>query len=80
MEDYLACMKYEQVMHVHSSRCIPHVRMGKGDYSDCAGGFKHGPSNQSKHTWDTNLKRISLQRDRINLMCLHVALFPEEQH
>ena len=28
MQDYLACMKHEHVMQTHSSRCIPHVRMG----------------------------------------------------
>ncbi len=50
IQDYLACMKHEHVMHTHSSRCIPHVRMGKGDNFDCAGGFKPGPPNQSKHT------------------------------
>ncbi len=38
MQDYLACMKHEQVMHTQSSRCIPHVRIEKGDNSDCAGG------------------------------------------
>jgi len=37
MKDYLACMKHEQVMHTHSSRRIPHVRMGTGDNADCAG-------------------------------------------
>jgi hypothetical protein len=61
MLEYLSCIKHEQVMHTHSSRYIPHVRMGKGDDSDCAGGFKPGPPNQSKHTWDTDLKQLSLQ-------------------
>jgi hypothetical protein len=51
MQDYLSCMKHEHVMHTHSSRCISHVRMVKGDNFDCAGGFKPGPPNQSKHTW-----------------------------
>ena len=74
MQDYLACMKHEQVMHTHSSRCIPHVRMGKGDNSDCAGGLKLGPPNQSKHTWDTDLKQLSLQRDRTKLICHNVAI------
>ena len=50
MQNYLACMKHEQVMHTHLSRCIPHVLIGKGDNSDCAGGFKIGPPYQSKHT------------------------------
>ncbi len=54
MHDYLSCMKHEHVMHTHSSRCIPHARMGKGDNSDCAGKFKHRPQNQSKHTRDTD--------------------------
>ncbi len=27
--NYFACMKHEQVMRTHSSRCIPHIRMGK---------------------------------------------------
>ena len=48
MLDYLSCMKHEQVMHTHSSRCIPHVRMGKGENSDCAGGFEPSPPNQNK--------------------------------
>ncbi len=74
MQDYLACMKHEQVMHTHSSRCI-HVRMGKGDNYDCAGGFKPCPSNQTKHISDTDLKQLSLQRDRTNLICHHVAIF-----
>ena len=60
MQDYLSCMKHEQVMHTHSSRCIPLVRMRKGDTSVCAGGFKPGPPNQSKHTWDTDFKQLSL--------------------
>jgi len=74
MQDYLACMKHEQVMHTHSSRCIPHVRMGKGDNSDCAGGFKPGPPNQTKHTWNADLKQLSLQRDRTKLICHHAAV------
>ena len=74
MQDYLACMKHEQVMHTHSSRCIPHFRMGKGDNSDCAGGFKPGPPNQTKHTWNADLKQLSLQRDRTKLICHHVAV------
>ena len=49
MQDYLSCMKHEQVMHIHSSRCITHLRTRKRDNSDCAGGFKHGPINKSKH-------------------------------
>jgi hypothetical protein len=74
MQDYLSCMKHERVMHTHSSRCIPHVRMGKGDNSDCAGGFKLGPPNQSKHTWDTDFKQLSLQRDRTKLICYNVVV------
>jgi hypothetical protein len=66
-------MKNEQVMHTHSKRCIPHVRMGKGDNFDCAGGFKLGPPNQSKHTWNADLKQFSLQRDRTKLVCHHVV-------
>jgi hypothetical protein len=50
MQDYLSCMKHEQVMHTHSSRCISQVRMGKGNNSDCVGGIKLVPPNQSKHT------------------------------
>ncbi len=73
MQDCLACMKHEHVMHTHSSRCIPRVRMGKGDNSDCAGGFKPGPPNKSKQTWDTDLKQLSLQRDRTQLICHNVA-------
>ena len=46
MQDYLARMKHEQFMHTHSSRCIPRVRMEKGDNSDCAGLFKPGPPYQ----------------------------------
>ena len=67
-------MKHEHVMHTHSSRCIPPVRMGKGDNSDCAGGFKPGPPNQSKHTWDTYLKQLSLQHDRTKLICHNVVV------
>ncbi len=73
MQDYLACMKYEQIMHAHSSRCISNVRMGKGDNSDCAGGFKLDPPNKLKHTWDTDLKQLYLQRDRTKLICPHVG-------
>ena len=58
IQDYLACMKHEQVTHTHSSGCIPHVRMGKGDNSHCASGFKPGPTNQSKHTWDIDLNNF----------------------
>ena len=57
-------MTHEQGMYTHSSRSIPHVRMRKGENSDCAGGFKLGSSYLSKHTWDKDLKRLSLQRDR----------------
>jgi len=74
MQNYLDYMKHEQVMHTHSSRCIPYVRMGKGDTNDCAGGFKPGPPYQSKHTWDTYLKHFSLQRDQTKLICHHVAI------
>jgi hypothetical protein len=74
MHSYLSCMKHEHAMHSHSSRCIPHNRMGKGDNSDCAGGFKPGPPNQSKHTWDAELKQLSLQRDRTKLICHNVAI------
>jgi hypothetical protein len=74
MQDYLSSMKHEQVMHTHSSRCIPHVPMGKGDDSDCAGGFKPGPPNQSKHTRDKKLKQLYLQLDRTKLICHNVAL------
>jgi hypothetical protein len=49
MQYYLACMKHEQVMHTLSSRCIPHVRMGKGDNPDYAGGLKPRSPYQSKH-------------------------------
>jgi len=75
-------MQHEQVMHAHSRPCIHHVRIGKGDSSDCAGRFKHGPPNQSKHTWDTDLKQISLQRDHTKLICHHKAIlfFSEKQH
>jgi hypothetical protein len=48
--------------------------MGKGDYSECAGGFKHGPPNQSKHTWDTDLKQLSIQHDRTKLICHNVVV------
>jgi hypothetical protein len=48
--------------------------MGEGDNSDCAGGFKLGPPSQSKHTWDTYLKQLSLQRDRTELICHHVTI------
>ena len=48
IQGYLSLMKHEQGMHIHSSRCIHHVCMGKDDNSDCAGGFKPGPTNQSK--------------------------------
>ena len=74
MHSYLSCMKHEHAMHSHSSRCIPHIPMGKGDNSDCAGGFKPGPPNQSKHTWDAELKQLSLQRDRTKLICHNVAI------
>ena len=50
MQDYLACMKHEQVMHTYSSRCIRHVRMGKGDNSDCAGGRIQAWSTKSIKT------------------------------
>ncbi len=56
------------------SRCIPHVRKGKGNDSDCASGFKLGPPNQSKHTWDIDLKKLTLQRDRTKLICHNVAV------
>ena len=75
MQDYLPCMKHEHVMHTYSSRCIPRVRMGKGDNSDCAGGFEPGPPNQSKHTWETYLKQLSLQRDRTKLICHNVVVW-----
>ena len=68
MKDCLSCMKHEHVMHTHSSRCFSHVRMGKGDNSDFAGGFQQCPPNQSKHTWDTDLKQLSFQRDRTKLI------------
>jgi hypothetical protein len=42
--------------------------MGKGDNSDFAGGFQQCPPNQSKHTWDTDLKQLSFQRDRTKLI------------
>jgi len=48
---------------------------GKGDNSDRACGFKPGPPNQSKHTWDTNLKHLSLQRDRTQLICHNVVVW-----
>jgi hypothetical protein len=48
--------------------------MGKGNNSDCAGRFKLGPPNQSKHTWDTDLKQLSLQRDRTKLICHNVVV------
>ena len=60
MQDFFACMQHEQVMQTHSSRCIPRVSMGKGDNSDCAGGFKLGTPYQSKSTWDTELNQLSL--------------------
>ena len=67
-------MKHEHVMHTHSSRCIPYIRMGKGDNSDSAGGFKPSLPNQSKHTWDTDLKQLSLQRDNTKLICHNVVV------
>ena len=72
MHNYLACMKHEQVMHAHSSRCIPHTRMGKGDNNDCAGGFKPGPPNIEVHTWDSESKQLSLARDRTKLISHNV--------
>jgi len=48
MQNCVSCMKHEQVMHTHSSRCIPHIRMGIGDNSDCTGGFKPGRSKSIK--------------------------------
>jgi hypothetical protein len=74
MRDFLSCMKHEHVMHTHPSRCIPHVCMGKGANSDCAGGFKPCPPNQSKHTWDTDLKQLSLQRVHAKSICHNVAI------
>ncbi len=74
MQDYLSCVKHEQVMHTHSGSCIRRVRMGKCDNSDCASGFKNGPSNKSKYTWDINLKQLCLQRDRTKLICHNVAV------
>ena len=61
-------------MHAHSSRWIAQIRMGKGDNSDCAGGFKPGLPNQPKHLWDTNFKHLSLQRDRTKLICHNVVV------
>jgi hypothetical protein len=43
--------------------------MGKGDNFDFAGGFKPVQPNRSKHKWDTDLKQLSLQRDRTKLIC-----------
>ena len=75
MLDYLSCMKHEQVMHTYSSRCIPHVRIGKDDNFDYAGGFKPDDTpNQSKHTWDTDLKQLFLQRDRTKSICHNVVV------
>ena len=74
MQNYLSYMKHEQFMHTHPSRCIPHVRMGKGDNSDFASGFKPCPPNQLKHILDIDLKQLSLQRDRKLLICHHVAI------
>ncbi len=74
MQDYSACMKHDDGMHAHSSRRTPHVRMGKGDNSDCVSWFKHGPRNQSKHTWDTDLKKLSLKGDHTKLICHHMAI------
>jgi hypothetical protein len=48
--------------------------MGNGDNSDCAGGFKPCPPNQSKHTWDTDFNPLSLQRDRTKLICHKVVV------
>jgi hypothetical protein len=49
--------------------------MGKDDNSDCTGGFKHGPPNQSKHTWDTDLKQLSfIQRYRTQTICHTVVV------
>jgi len=62
MHDYLSCIKHEQ------------VRMGKGDNSDCAGGFKPCLPNQSKHTRDADLKQLSLQRDRTKLIYHNVVV------
>ena len=59
MQNYLACMKHEQVMHARSSRYIPHIRMGKGDNCNYASGFKHGPPNQPNNVSDTNLQHLS---------------------
>ena len=68
-------MKHEQVMNTHSSSYIPRVRMGKGDNSDCAGGFKPSPPyHQNIRTRDTDLKRLSLHRDRTKLVCHCVAI------
>jgi hypothetical protein len=41
--------------------------MGKGDTSDCAGGFKSGATNQLEHIWNTDLKQFSLQQNKKNV-------------
>jgi len=74
MQNYLACMKHEEVMHAHSSRCITHIRIRKGGNYDCAGGFKLGKSNQPRNMWNTYLKQLSLQRDRTKLIFYAVAI------
>jgi len=61
-------------IHIRVVVFLIHVRMGKGDNSDCAGGFRPGPPNQSKHTWDTNLKQLFLQRGRPKLICHNVVV------
>jgi hypothetical protein len=48
--------------------------MGKGDNSDCAGGFKPGPPHQSKHTWDIDLKQLYLKRDNTKLIRHNVVV------
>jgi hypothetical protein len=49
-------------------------RMEKCDNLDHGGGSKPGPPNQPKHIWDTNLKQLSLQRDRTQLICHRVVI------
>ena len=68
MQNYIATMKHVQVLHEHSTRCIPKVPGGKGNDSDCTEGFCPGPAIVKTAQWNPDTQELYLPRDRTKLI------------
>ena len=68
MQNHITVLKHAELLHDHSTRCIPKTPGGKGNDTDCAEGFRPGPGTIKEAIWNSDTQEIRLPRDRTRLL------------